>query len=166
MGSSTSTHQRHRRHRSNVEPENIEQYANDYNSRALWPMIDWIRETARQPNHFFQYQEVIKELSKYSPLYGCALIFARLVLLPVLANYYPISHLPESLIVVLNTLHLGTSRDISLFEVQKQGIDLGFTIQFNICVQGKKMKQIRSYLLRNYEYLSWTGLELLQEYTF
>jgi hypothetical protein len=145
-------------------PENIEQYAEDYDARALWPVLSWISGMARDPHHVFQYQEVLQELNKYSPRYGCALIFARFVLLPKLATFKPITDLPESLVVVLNTLHLVCTSHVTLLEVHYQsGPHLRFTVECESWSNGQSVKYLRTYLLQNYEDPDWTGLTLLSE---
>jgi hypothetical protein len=86
------------------------------------------------------------------------------VLLPKLAAFKPISELPESLVVVLNTLHLTCTSRVCLLDVYCQGgAHLRFTIECESSSEGKATKYLRTYLLRNYECPDWTGLTLMSE---
>jgi hypothetical protein len=149
MGAAASSHHRrsHNR-RSSKEPEDVEDYASAYVARALRPMLEWIEQSVSVSDHFFQYHEVISELNKYSPKHGCALVFVRLILLPTLASFRSLEELPESLVVVLNTLHLVTSDMISLVFVMRRGADLVFRVQNEDAPEGNRT--IQTYALLNY----------------
>jgi hypothetical protein len=59
-------------------------------TRVLEPMRVWIQSTVRS-NRFFKDQEVIDQLNLYSPRHDCAIIFARMVLLPAVKLHAQIS---------------------------------------------------------------------------
>jgi hypothetical protein len=145
---SSSHHCHSHGRRSSKEPEDVENYATAYVARALRPMLEWIERSASVSDHFFQYHEVISELNKYAPKHGCALVFVRLILLPTLASFRSLSEFPESLIVILNTLHLVTSEMISLVYVMSRGPDLVFRIQNEDGQDGRHVTQ--TYALLNY----------------
>jgi hypothetical protein len=137
------------------ESDNSQTYADKYNARALEPMLEWIQSTVRSNrNRFFKYQEVIDQLNLYSPRHGCAIIFARLVLLPAVKLHAQISDLPESLIVILNTLHLVRGPETRLVEVAKDGPNLRFAV-----ANGTGGKDVCKYRLKSYLNLDQTWLE-------
>jgi hypothetical protein len=137
------------------EADNSQTYADKYNARALEPMLVWIQSTVlSNRNRFFKYQEVIDQLNLYSPRHGCAIIFARMVLLPAVKLHAQISDLPESLIVILNTLHLVRGPETQLVEVSRDGPHLRFAV-----ADGTGAKDVCKYRLKNYRNLDQTWLE-------
>jgi hypothetical protein len=136
------------------ESDDSPTYADKYNARALEPMLKWIQsKVVSNRQHFFQYDEVIEQLNLYSPRHGCAVVFARLVLLPAIKLHGQLSDVPESLVVVLSTLHLVRDIDTRLVDVKREGPHVVFVVADGAGVI--------SYRLRNYLNLDQIGLEAL-----
>jgi hypothetical protein len=136
------------------ESDDSPTYADKYNARALEPMLKWIQsKVLSNRQHFFQYDEVIEQLNAYSPRHGCGVIFARLVLLPAIKLHGKLSDVPESLIVVLSSLHLVRDADTRLVDVTRDGRHVIFVVANGAGAT--------SYRLRNYLNLDQIGLEAL-----
>ncbi|MDR2629015.1 MAG: hypothetical protein LBC30_03450, partial [Puniceicoccales bacterium] len=66
-----------------IDPEEIEAYGEEYNSRTLEPMLQWIEGFVKEPR-VVQYEEVTEKLESFSPKYNCEIGFCHDVLLPAL----------------------------------------------------------------------------------
>ncbi|MDR1413710.1 MAG: hypothetical protein LBI56_02100 [Puniceicoccales bacterium] len=143
-----------------VDPKERAKYSEEYNSRALAPMLAWVKKRARNSKSLVQYQEVFDELKKFSPKYFCDLVFAKNVLLLKIANSLP--NLPKSLPVVLNTLHLMRPEGMSLVKVEEQASDLLFTVEFDFKNNGRIVTNSCFYKLHNYLHPTSTALEPLE----
>jgi hypothetical protein len=97
-----------------------------------------------------QYREVLDELGKFSPKYRCEISFCRNVLLPELAKNDTLPELPESLIVVLYTLHLVHSEGTRLISVKKDSNNLSFEAEFDSRISGKIVTDACKYELHDY----------------
>jgi hypothetical protein len=136
------------------ESDDSKVYADKYNARALEPTLKWIQsKVVSNRQYSFQYDEVIDQLNLYSPRHGCAVIFARLVLLPAIKLHGQLSDVPESLIVVLNTLHLVRDADTHLVDLRRDGPHVLFVVA--------GATGVASYRLKNYLNLEQMWLEAL-----
>jgi hypothetical protein len=72
------------------------------------------------------------------------------VLLPELRKNNLLQSVPESLIVVLNTLHLVHPEGTRLIGVEKQSDDLIFEAEFDSRIDGKIVTDACEYKLHNY----------------
>jgi hypothetical protein len=97
-----------------------------------------------------QYREVLDELDKFSPKYCCEIICCRNRLLPELAKNGTLPKLPESLVVVLHTLHLVHSEGTRLVSVKKESNNLVFEAEFDSRIGGKTVTDACKYELCNY----------------
>ncbi|MDR1255626.1 MAG: hypothetical protein LBJ94_01715 [Puniceicoccales bacterium] len=140
------------------DPAEVRKYSEEYNGKALKPMLTWVNKRVKDKEKMVQYAEVIAELEKFSPKYCCEMVFAKNVLLPELKDELP--ELPESLVVVLNTLHLVHQEGTQLVSVEKNGPNLSFTAEFKSWVDGKIVTDACSYKLRNYLSPEKTELEV------
>ncbi|MDR0693549.1 MAG: hypothetical protein LBF49_03210 [Puniceicoccales bacterium] len=132
-----------------IDPEEIEAYGEEYNGRALAPMLEWIEGFVKNPR-VVQYDEVTEKLESFSPKYNCEIGFCHDVLLPALEESGQLPKVPESLIVVLNTLHLIHPEGTRLVSVNKEGANLLFIDEFKSTVGEKIVPHAYSYRLRNY----------------
>ncbi|MDR0742695.1 MAG: hypothetical protein LBE98_04510 [Puniceicoccales bacterium] len=132
-----------------TDPSKIQDYGEKYNGRALEPMLKWIEGFVKNPR-VVQYEEVTKKLESFSPKYNCEIDFCHGVLLPALEESGQLSKVPESLIVVLNTLHLIHPEGTRLLSVEKEGADLLFVAEFKSTVGGKVVPHAYSYRLHDY----------------
>jgi hypothetical protein len=134
----------------------IENYSKKYNDRAIVPMLKWIEGLIEKPR-VVQYKEVIKNLEKFSPKYGCENDFCVDLLLPELERSGKLSQLPESLIIVLHTLYLMHAGGTWLTSVEKEDQDLLFVAEFK--VEDDPVPFAYKYRLRNYLSLEDVALE-------
>jgi hypothetical protein len=86
------------------------------------------------------------------------MVFCKNVLLPKLKD--KLSNLPESLIVVLNTLHLVHPEGTRLVSIEKQGTDLSFIAEFDSTVDEEIVTDACKYKLHNYLLPDKTELEV------
>ncbi|MDR1528527.1 MAG: hypothetical protein LBS22_03010 [Puniceicoccales bacterium] len=132
-----------------TDPREIRSYGEQYNSRALKPMLQWIEGFVEDPR-VVQYEEVTEKLDSFSPRYNCEVGFCHDVLLPALEKSGQLSKVPESLVIVLNTLHLIHPEGTRLLSVDKERADLLFVAEFKSTVEGKIVPHAYSYRLHNY----------------
>lgn len=66
--------------------------------------------------------------------------FARFVILPAIKLHERLSRLPESLIVVLSTLHLVREADTRLVEVTRESAHVKFAVGNGVRVAGYRLK--------------------------
>jgi hypothetical protein len=132
-----------------VDPSEVEDCGKQYNGRALGPMLQWIEGFVKNPK-IVQYEEVTEKLESFSPKYNCEIGFCHDVLLPALEKSGQLPKVPESLIVVLNTLHLIHPEGTRLISVDKEGADLLFVAEFKSTVGDKIVPHAYSYRLRDY----------------
>ncbi|MDR2776616.1 MAG: hypothetical protein LBB17_01030 [Puniceicoccales bacterium] len=132
-----------------IDPREIEDYGKKYNGRALGPMLQWIEGLVKGPK-VVQYEEVTKKLESFSPKYNCEIGFCHDVLLPALEKSGQLPRVPESLIVVLNTLHLIHPEGTRLLSVDREGTNLLFVAEFKSTVGGKIVPHAYSYRLHDY----------------
>ncbi|MDR2432419.1 MAG: hypothetical protein LBD34_01575 [Puniceicoccales bacterium] len=132
-----------------IDPEEIETYEREYSNRALEPMLQWVEGFMKKPR-VVQYEEVTEKLESFSPKYNCEIGFCHDVLLPALEKSGQLPKVPESLIVVLNTLHLIHPEGTRLVSVDKEKENLLFVAEFKSTVAGEIVPHAYSYRLRNY----------------
>jgi hypothetical protein len=130
------------------DPEEVREYQQGYNGRALAPLREWIAKRVADSDKIVQYDEVIVELDKFSPKYCCDIDFCRGTLLPNLEGELP--NLPASLIAVLYTLHLVHSDGTRLISAEKDGKDILFEAEFDSRIDGKIVSNACKYILINY----------------
>jgi hypothetical protein len=142
--------------------DTIDVYASKYNERALTPTLQWIQCLINQnAEHFFDYGEVMAHLASYVPRYGCDIVFAKSVLLQKLDDLRGLAKVPESLVVVLNSLYLTKNGVIKLVDVTKDGPCLVFTVMLEQAIDGWTTTETVRYRLRNYSRLKDAWLEPL-----
>ncbi|MDR2779090.1 MAG: hypothetical protein LBB16_02270 [Puniceicoccales bacterium] len=132
-----------------VDPSVIEKCHKEYYERALGSMLQWVEGFVKNPR-IVQYEEVTEKLESFSPQYNCEIGFCHDVLLPALEKSGQLSKIPESLVVVLNTLHLIHPEGTRLVSVSKEKADLLFVAEFKSTVGDKIVPHAYSYRLRNY----------------
>ncbi|MDR1173671.1 MAG: hypothetical protein LBK24_02665 [Puniceicoccales bacterium] len=132
-----------------TDPSEIEDYGKEYNDRALKPMLQWVEGLVQNPK-VVQYEEVTEKLESFSPRYNCEVGFCHDVLLPALEKLGQLPKVPESLIIVLNALHLMHPEGTRLVSVNKEGANLFFVDEFKSTVGGEIVPHAYSYRLHNY----------------
>ncbi|MDR1890581.1 MAG: hypothetical protein LBQ23_00140 [Puniceicoccales bacterium] len=130
-------------------------HAKKYSDGAIVPVLKWVEGFVENPR-FVQYAEVAKKLRKLSPKYCSELTLCTKALFSELERSGKLSRLPESLIIVLNTLHLMHSGGTWLTSVEKEDQDLVFVAEFKDEDEGAPFAH--RYRLRNY--LSSENVEL------
>ncbi|MDR2737578.1 MAG: hypothetical protein LBB18_01390 [Puniceicoccales bacterium] len=142
------------------DPMEAMRYTKEYSVRAFAPMLAWVRERAENGDReqIIQYDEVMDELEKFSPKYNSEISLCVLDLLPELQRTGELPKLPESLVVVLYTLHLIHREGTRLLEVKKLDSVLEFTAEFDSYIDGKTVTSACKYRLQNY--LSPKDMEL------
>ncbi|MDR0679651.1 MAG: hypothetical protein LBF42_01265 [Puniceicoccales bacterium] len=129
-------------------------HAKKYSDGAIVPVLKWVEGFVKNPR-FVQYAEVTKKLGKLSPKYCSELTLCTKALFSELERSGKLSQVPESLIIVLNTLHLMHPGGTWLTSVEKEGQDLVFVAEFKD-YEGDPFAH--KYRLRNY--LSAEDVEL------
>jgi hypothetical protein len=130
-------------------------HAKKYSDGAISPVLKWVEGFVENPR-FVQYAEVAKKLGKLSPKYCDELTLCTKALFSALERSGKLSKLPESLIIVLNTLHLMHSGGTWLTSVEKEDQDLVFVAEFKD--EDNDTPFAHKYRLRNY--LSSEDVEL------
>jgi hypothetical protein len=132
------------------DPDDVSRLSEQYNKNALEPMLAWIQKRTKSSDEMVQYEEVIRELDKFSPKYCCEMVFCRNVLLPALEKNGTLGSVPISLVAILYTLDLVHSVGTRLVDIKRESNDLLLGAEFDSLIDDKIVSDTCDYRLVNY----------------
>jgi hypothetical protein len=120
----------------------------EYDKRALPPMLKWVKRRCQNRDRIVQYRELGAELQKYNPRYRSHIRFCKKVLLPALTT--EMEDLPPSLIAVLCSIHLVRTIHSIITEIFVDGANMEFTAESYTILHGEIVTHYQYFVFYNF----------------